>query len=106
MKIFMLGYISAAVMILALACGWDQPNQAAFAPQPNAPCGNVGVVCLDMQGKPNGMCCDEGETCGGGKYSVGCGTPGEQICCDIRSSPAFLKKGTDAGSTHAQLPPR
>lgn len=66
------------------ACGWDQPQPSAFAPVPGNPCGNLGVVCLDMQGEPSGMCCDEGETCGGGKYSVGCPAG---ACCDIREPP-------------------
>jgi hypothetical protein len=38
------------------------------------------VPCLNMQGGYAGTCCMEDETCGGGKFSVGC--PAGK-CCDI-----------------------
>lgn len=85
------------VATLAAGCAWDKPNPSAFQDEPGYPCGHVGVVCTDKtSGKPNGMCCNEGETCGDSKGSVGC-PPGS--CCDIRMPPAFMVRHpqTDAG---------
>lgn len=86
-------------------CGLDTPQQSAFAPTQGNPCGNLGVVCLDMNGNESGMCCNEGETCGGGKYSIGC-PAGE--CCDIREGPilqGYRGFDGDAGTRHKQRKP-
>lgn len=63
------------------ACAADKP--ISNAPTATNPCGVDGVDCLDMAGNLSGMCCTQAETCGGGKYSVGCPV-GE--CCDIDDS--------------------
>jgi len=74
--------------------GWDRVDPRAIAPTPDNPCGNIGVVCLDMQGRPSGMCCYEGETCGGSLYSVGCPAG---ACCNIRGLGAHRQIQPDAG---------
>ena len=58
---------------------WDPPLPTT--PTADNPCGVMGVPCLDMAGNLSGTCCNAGETCGGGKYSVGC--PADE-CCNIR----------------------
>lgn len=87
------GLFAAGVSAVMLTC---QVDPRATAPTPDNPCGNIGVVCLDMQGQRSGYCCDEGETCGGGKFSVGCPAG---YCCDIRMPPTFSVKhaASDAG---------
>jgi hypothetical protein len=57
---------------------WDAVDPRSQAKTADDPCGPLWGVCLDMQGKDNGSCCPDGETCGGGKYSVGC--PAGQCC--------------------------
>jgi hypothetical protein len=62
------------------ACSWDKPIPTAS--QPGYPCGVIGVVCEDASDaglKATGMCCDQGQVCGGAFPNVGC-PAGE--CCD------------------------
>jgi hypothetical protein len=93
-------FILAIGALASWACAWDNPNPNAFKPVPGNPCGNLGVVCLDSTGKESGMCCDEGETCGGGKYSVGCPAG---ACCDVRTPPDFATR--DGGAVKMQRRP-
>ncbi len=70
---------------ITVACGAGNLAvlEVKTGPGTSYPCGVNGVSCLDMNGQPNHMCCSENETCGGGKYSVGC--PADS-CCFIGSS--------------------
>jgi len=86
MKSFLAGWTATAILIGA--CAWDATQPAAFKPVAGNPCGNLGVPCS------NGMCCDEGETCGG---NPGCPAG---YCCNVRTPPVFEVQHpmTDAGS--------
>jgi hypothetical protein len=83
-------YILVAIAITT-GCA-NAPLSAA--PTADNPCGETYVVCLNMDGKPNGSCCGQNKTCGGGKYSVGC-PAGE--CCFIGEPPDMLKLQVDGG---------
>lgn len=83
------------LMVAVACCAWDHIDQRAIAPTADNPCGNIGVVCLNEQGNPNGYCCYEGETCGGGKYSVGCPA---NACCNIRGLGSHPKVPMDGGA--------
>lgn len=103
----MFGSLTAALVGL-VACGWDTVSPEATKSTPDAPCGNLGVPCLGMDGQLDGQCCWEGETCGGGKFSVGCPAG---ACCDIRQLPGAALGGQDGGDvavvlhpTHSQFP--
>lgn len=87
---------AAVLFALIAACAHaGDIDPRAIAPVPGNPCGNIGVVCLDMQGRPSGFCCYEGETCGGGLYSVGCPAG---ACCNIRQLPGGSQWRPDAGA--------
>ena len=76
----MKAFLFACVALTSILACHDDPLPTT--PVPGNPCGEAYVVCLDMQGNADGSCCDENETCGGGKYSVGCPT---NSCCDIEN---------------------
>jgi len=80
----------ALATILLVAC---QDPPLPTTPTADNPCGEAYIPCLDMSGKLDGLCCDENETCGGGKYSVGCPA---NSCCDIDDPPPM---GVASGAT-------
>jgi hypothetical protein len=86
--------VSVVVSVVSCA-GWDDPNPAAFAPSKDYPCGVIGVVCLNQSDKPNGFCCNDGETCGSGRADVGC--PAD-ACCNIRDFFGARTATMDGGS--------
>jgi len=93
--------LGVSVTPLVASCAWDAPNPAAYKPQPGYPCGVMGVPCLDPQGNLDGNCCGQGDTCGGGKYEVGCGTYAEHLCCFIEPTQTTeaAKRDADGGAT-------
>lgn len=80
----------------ACRAGWDDVPASATAPSKDYPCGIVGVPCLDSTGKFNHTCCWQGETCGGGEFSVGC--PANE-CCDVRPFTQDEARYGDAGGS-------
>lgn len=54
-----------------------------------------------MNGELNHLCCGEYYTCGGGKFSVGCG-PGD--CCFIGSPLMELSRDGGTSEAGARLP--
>lgn len=72
---------AAFVALVIGACATQGPNPL-LAPQPGYPCGIQGVVCMAQQSngslQPTGMCCNEGEACGGSWPNVGC--PAGECC--------------------------
>lgn len=75
----MLRILLAAVALTA--CSWDSAAPLE-RPQPGYPCGTAGTVCTDARNRATGMCCDQGEVCGGapGAHCV------DGMCCDIASA--------------------
>lgn len=72
-------FICTLIVIALISCGFRN-DPLPTTPTADNPCGASYVPCLDMDGKYNHMCCWQHYTCGGGKYSVGCG---EGECCFI-----------------------
>lgn len=76
-----------AALCVGIACGANSITNVKTGPNTDYPCGVNGVVCLDMNGQPNHMCCGENEACGGGKYEVGCAA---DMCCFVGSANDFM----------------
>lgn len=91
---FSLWEIALLAPLLLVGCNafntWDAPISEARTK--DYPCGIDGVVCVDMTDgglKPTGMCCDEGQTCGGTMWPhVGCPAG---ACCDINTTPEMAR---------------
>ena len=86
-------YLMALLLVTPIACVGTATQAPPSGPGTSYPCGIDGHECLNMAGTPNGACCGNWETCGGGKYSVGC--PAD-MCCDI---------GTDGTGVRLLKPP-
>jgi len=84
-----------AVCLLVSACGWDRPDPGTYTPSPGYPCGTLWVPCFDMDGSFDHTCCPQNDTCGGGKWSVGC--PANE-CCDIDMPPPDELRAHDGGA--------
>jgi|HubBroStandDraft_4_1064222.scaffolds.fasta_scaffold598380_2 hypothetical protein len=84
-----------AVAACAAACvdKWDAVDPRSQQAVSGNPCGNLWHVCYDMAGKDDGTCCPETTTCGGGKWSVGCGV---DSCCYLGQSEPEARR-TDGG---------
>ena len=79
-----LPFVLLIALVTITSCAhWDDVDPRSREPVAGNACGNLGVPCLDMAGNLDGWCCATGNTCGGGKYSVGC--PADS-CCDIDDS--------------------
>lgn len=75
--------IAAAAFLVA--CGGT--SKVIVHPEHGNPCGYHNHVCFNMAGTPNGACCADTDTCGGGKWSVGCPV---DSCCFIEQNPNDL----------------
>ena len=67
--------VVAVVVLDVSACAWIDRVDPTLPP--SSP---TWVHCEDENGNDNGMVCPQGETCGGGKFSVGCPAGS---CCDL-----------------------
>lgn len=89
-------HVAFALLASALslvACSTPAILQPKTGPGTSYPCGVSGVVCVDRYAHPTGMCCWQGEVCGGDFPNIGC--PAGSCCYE----------GTDAvgaRQNHAQ----
>jgi hypothetical protein len=96
--------LTLLTLLLVAGCGAANSSASLTAPQPGAPCG-AGVVCYettDPAGQnlvPTGMCCWQGDVCGGSFPNVGC-PPGQ--CCDV----GFSKLALDGATSPARMRPQ
>ena len=103
MKTLAFAAVFLALALVFVACQTPPVLEPAVGPGTDYPCGVHGVVCLTLDGKPNGGCCSEGETCGGGKYDVGC--PAGCAATFVRRRPGRCAQATrDTATSDTRTP--